>query len=107
MFDLQEHKDQLETLAIILTIVISGHITYKITPAIMKKRMGRGIVGSDWNKKDRKRMPELGGLSVLFGFTLEISITTGFLKLIDNFNGTPILAAIGVLFIRVRLATTG
>lgn len=99
MIDWQEHKDLLETLAIILAIVISGIITYIITPAIMKKMKERGIVGTDWNKKDEKKIPELGGISVLFGFTLGISIATGFLKLVDNFNGTPILAAIGVLFV--------
>jgi len=99
MFNWQEHEDLLETSAIILAIVLSGLITYILTPAIMRKMKERGIVGSDWNKKNRQRIPELGGISVLFGFTLGISITTGFLKLLDNFNGTPILAAIGVLFV--------
>ena len=89
----------LETAAVIIAISISCFVTVIIAPSIMKKMRERGITGIDWNKKNKVEIPELGGIALLFGFPVGISIATGVLKLFDSFISTPILAAIGALFI--------
>jgi len=89
----------LQTADIIIALVISGLATGIILPPLMRRMKERGITGVDWNKKDRMEIPELGGIALLFGFSIGISIAVGVLKEYSSFNATPILAAIGVLFI--------
>jgi len=91
--------DLLQTADIIIALVISGIATVIILPPLMKRMKERGITGTDWNKKDRQEIPELGGIALLFGFSVGISIAVGVLKEYGSFDATPILAAIGVLFI--------
>ena len=91
--------DLLQTADIIIALVISGIATVIILPPLMRRMRERGITGTDWNKKDRQEVPELGGIALLFGFSVGISIAVGVLKEYGSFDATPILAAIGVLFI--------
>jgi UDP-N-acetylglucosamine--dolichyl-phosphate N-acetylglucosaminephosphotransferase len=87
-------------ITIIAAIFASVTTTLVLVPRIMKKMKERGFTGIDWNKKDKTEIPELGGIAILFGFPIGISIATGMWKLFGpGFSATPILAAIGVLFI--------
>lgn len=96
IFDL---ANLLQTADIVIALVISGVATAVIVPPLMRRMKERGITGADWNKKERKEIPELGGIAILFGFSVGISIAAGVLKEYSSYNATPILAAIGVLFI--------
>jgi len=94
-----DSADILQMADIIIALVVSGIATSIILPPLMRRMKERGITGPDWNKKDRTEIPELGGIALLFGFSIGISIAVGILKEFGSFNATPILAAIGVLFI--------
>jgi len=98
MFDNIDPELLFNTIAFTVAITASGLATYMVVPSIMKRMKERGIVGVDRNKKDKKEIPELGGLSVLFGFPIGILLAAGILKLSDSFYEQPILAAIGVIF---------
>jgi len=98
MFDNIDPELLFNTIAFIIAIAVSGLATYMVVPSIMKRMKERGIVGVDRNRKDKNEIPELGGLSVLFGFPIGILLAAGILKLSDSFYEQPILAAIGVLF---------
>jgi len=100
MADLFTSDNLLPMVTIVVAILASAITTLMLVPRIMKKMRERGITGIDWNKKDKTEIPELGGIAVLFGFPIGISIATGMLKLFGpGFAATPVLAAIGVLFI--------
>lgn len=100
MADLLASGNFLQMITIFMAILTSAITTLILIPRIMKRMKERGITGIDWNKKDKTEIPELGGIAVLFGFPIGISIATGMWKLFGpGFYATPILAAIGVLFI--------
>lgn len=100
MADLFASGNLLLMITIVVAIFASAITTLILVPRIMKKMRERGFVGIDWNKKDKVEIPELGGIAVLFGFSIGISIATGIWKLFGpGFSATAILAAIGVLFI--------
>jgi len=99
MLEILESESFRYSLAIMLSIIISGATTFFLLPPIIKRMRERGIVGRDWNKRENVRIPELGGIAILFGFPIGISISVGLLKLLGSFNELPILAAIGVLYI--------
>ncbi|MEM4262232.1 MAG: hypothetical protein QXY98_00665, partial [Thermoplasmata archaeon] len=87
------------TICIIIAIFASGVTTVLLAKPIIRRMKERGIVGIDWNKKDRPEIAELGGFSILFGFPIGIAIATGVLKLFGTFVATTIIATIGVMFI--------
>ena len=84
---------------VIVAFVISGLATALIVPPLIRRMKERGITGTDWNKRERTEIAELGGIALLFGFSVGISIAAGVLKQYGSYDATPILAAIGVLFI--------
>lgn len=87
------------TISITVAILASGMTTALLAKPIIRRMKERGIVGIDWNKKDRPEIAELGGFSLLFGFPIGIAIATGILKLFGTFVATTIIATIGVMFI--------
>jgi len=99
MADLFSSGSMLPVAAIITALVVSAAITLIIIPPLMKKMRERGIVGLDWNKRDKVEIPELGGIAVLFAFPIGVAIATGLMKLLGTFNSAPMLGVIGVLFI--------
>jgi len=88
-----------QPVAVLVAIVLSSIVTFFLIPPLIKRMTERGITGRDRNKGDDVEIPQLGGIAVLFGFPIGISIATGLLKLTGTLNSTPVLAAIGVLFI--------
>ena len=99
MADLFSSGDLAMTAAFIMAIFVSGMVTFLSIPPIMRRMREKGFVGKDYNKKEDVWIPELGGMAVLFGFPIGISLACGVLKLLSEFNALPILAAIGVLYI--------
>jgi UDP-N-acetylglucosamine--dolichyl-phosphate N-acetylglucosaminephosphotransferase len=100
MADIFASGNLIPMIVVIVAIIASSVTTLILLPMVMKKMTERGITGVDWNKKDKKEIPELGGIAILFGFPIGVSIATGVFKLFGpGFLATPILAAISVLFI--------
>jgi len=87
------------SICIVIAIFASGVTTVLLAKPIIRRMKERGIVGIDWNKRDRPEIAELGGFSLLFGFPIGIAIATGILKLFSVFVATTIIATIGVMFI--------
>lgn len=99
MADLFSSSSILPIAAIITAMVASAVTTMIIMPPLIRKMKERGIVGVDWNKKERMEIPELGGIAVLFAFPIGVAVATGLMKLLGTFDSAPILGVIGVLFI--------
>ncbi|MFH1587683.1 MAG: glycosyltransferase 4 family protein [Candidatus Diapherotrites archaeon] len=70
-------------------------ITFAITPFIIQRIRLRGLVGVDLNKLAKPKISEMGGISVLFGFSFSIMFVLGLYGFFDMqaFNLTAILAA--------------
>lgn len=88
-----------QTMSVLAGLVISGIITFMLVPPIIKRMKERGITSKDRNKKDRPDVPQLGGIAILFGFSIGVSIAAAILKLTGTYEAIPTLACIGVLFI--------
>ncbi len=54
---------------VFLIFLISFLVTYFLTPIFIKKLKSVGIVGRDVHKEDKPEVAEMGGLSILFGFS--------------------------------------
>jgi UDP-N-acetylglucosamine--dolichyl-phosphate N-acetylglucosaminephosphotransferase len=52
-----------------LVFITSFLATVLITPVFIKKLMSSGIYGRDVHKEKKTKVPEMGGLAVLFGFS--------------------------------------
>lgn len=85
--------------SILVAMIVSAVTAMIIIPPLKKRMKERGIVGLDWNKKEKVEIPELGGIAILFAFPIGLAIATGLMKLVSSFDSGPILGAIGVLFI--------
>jgi UDP-N-acetylmuramyl pentapeptide phosphotransferase/UDP-N-acetylglucosamine-1-phosphate transferase len=88
-----------QSVAVIIALFLSIIITYLLVPPIIKRMTERGITSTDRNKGDNAEVPQLGGIAILFGFPIAISIAAGIMKLTGTYDAIPVLAAIGVLFI--------
>jgi UDP-N-acetylglucosamine--dolichyl-phosphate N-acetylglucosaminephosphotransferase len=88
-----------QSVAVLVALFLSTIVTYLLVPPIIKRMTERGITSTDRNKGDRAEVPQLGGIAILFGFPIAISIAAGFMKLAGSYDAIPVLAAIGVLFI--------
>ncbi|UCH89411.1 MAG: hypothetical protein JSV49_01825 [Thermoplasmata archaeon] len=62
-----------------------------------------GMASNDVNKLYPRKIPELGGLAALFGFSIALSIVVGIEKLIGYVNELPFLAVISVFFIAAMI----
>jgi len=88
-----------QSVAVIVAIALSSIVTFILIPPLIKRMTERGITSTDRNKGEIAEIPQLGGIAVLFGFPIGISIAAGILKLAGTYDSMPVLAAIGVLFI--------
>ncbi|MEM4261456.1 MAG: glycosyl transferase family 4 [Candidatus Diapherotrites archaeon] len=62
--------DLIATLIAIFTF--SSLLTYIITPIMIRKMVRRGITGKDMNKYEKPEVAEMGGISVMLGFSFGI-----------------------------------
>lgn len=58
-----------------------------------------GFCGIDVNKLEKPKIPEMGGIGGIIGFTLGTTITLGLVKYLDSIDESPVLVAISVLSI--------
>jgi len=88
-----------QSVAILVAIILSCIVTFILIPPLITRMTERGITSTDRNKGDIAEIPQLGGIAVLFGFPIGISIAAGIMKLTGTYDSIPVLAAIGVLFV--------
>ncbi len=79
--------------------VLAFVITLLLTPRIMKRMERNGFVGTDVNKKDKRKVPEMGGIAFVLGFIVAIGVSVGVEKILSSTNASAVLAIMGVLFI--------
>lgn len=85
---------------IILSLVYSFGITMYTLPKIIGKMRLAGNVGIDVNKKSKPKIPEMGGIAALYGFSLGLAVMLGVQSLFNwGDHRTPLLAAVGVFLI--------
>jgi UDP-N-acetylglucosamine--dolichyl-phosphate N-acetylglucosaminephosphotransferase len=89
----------LDVITVLLSGILSFAIAFVIIPKLIKKMKESGITGKDVNKKGKPEIPEMGGVAVLFAFTISLCFVVGMGKLIDSIIEPPILAAISVFFV--------
>ncbi|MFH1978678.1 MAG: glycosyltransferase 4 family protein [Candidatus Aenigmatarchaeota archaeon] len=63
----------------ILVLVAAFIVTYLVTPIFIKKLTKAGITASDIHKPNKPKVPEMGGLAILFGFSAGVLLATPFL----------------------------
>src|SRR5438552_18065952 len=59
------------------------------TPVLIRKMGQGGLVGRDVNKPSGYEVPELGGIAVLFAFSLSLSLIVGFQNVVGAIVHTP------------------
>lgn len=94
-------------LLLLTTIFISLFCTLFVIPFWIKKANQENLVGKDMHKKDKRKVAEGGGVSVIFGFSigvlLYLAINTFYFKRSDFL--TPIFAILATLFIATMLGS--
>ncbi len=83
-----------ELLSFILIFTASFGVSFIITPFIIKRMHMRNLTGKDMNKFNKPQVAEMGGISVIFGFSTGIILTifiSTYLELI-KINLTAFLA---------------
>ncbi|MFH1225499.1 MAG: glycosyltransferase 4 family protein [Candidatus Diapherotrites archaeon] len=70
---------------ITVTLLASFLACWLLVPFIAERLRKRGICGGDMNKLGRPKVPEMGGIAVLFGF----AFSAMFALAICGFGGTP------------------
>ena len=92
---------------ILLGMIASFLLTFYTTPLLIRAMGNRNIVGIDMNKYDKRKIPELGGIGVWFGFCfgmITIIFLTSYVGLIQfdlisllaSFSTILMIALIGV-----------
>ena len=66
--------------------IISLFSTYFCVKWIIPRLNNRKITGIDMNKKDKPEIPEMGGLSVIFGFIMGIYSEVILASLVNDFD---------------------
>lgn len=85
-------------------IIISGIVSFLITvytlPKLINKMELTGFVGIDVNKKAKPKIPEMGGIAVLYGFALALATVIGVQSMFNwGDHRTQILSVIGVFLV--------
>jgi len=90
-------------LAIIMVVILSFSITYLMIPWVIRKMKKAGMCGIDVNKLEEHEVAEMGGIAVVFGFAITMTIAVGIRKLIGDDSEVPALAIIGVFFVAATI----
>ena len=61
-------------ISLIGVFVFSFIITFLITPVLIRKMLGRGLIGKDLNKLKPVPVAELGGISIILGVSLGVIV---------------------------------
>lgn len=71
-------------MTVLASIIAAFVITFATVPILIRGLRSAGIVGIDVNKREKPRIPYLGGLSIIFGFSITILLVSS--ELGANFN---------------------
>ena len=82
---------------IIVSFVISLVLTFYFVYLVIKKMSMANRTGIDVNKLDKPKIPEMGGIAAFFAITLSMSISVGFVKIIDEMSSEALLVAVSVM----------
>ena len=86
-------------IAPLISILVSFIITVGIFPRLISKMIRADICGIDVNKSDKLKIPEMGGIAGVLGFTLGATFTLGILKYYNTVDEVPVLVSISVVCI--------
>ncbi|MFN4198279.1 MAG: hypothetical protein ACK4FS_04540, partial [Flavobacterium sp.] len=70
----------------IITALLSFSITYLVLRWIIPRLKEEGITGKDVNKPNNPEVAEMGGLGVLIGVVLSLSIISAIISIINGFD---------------------
>src|SRR3989304_3975038 len=82
--DVLSPEAQMLILAAGMAFAFSLAITIIALPGLIRKMRQGGMVGRDVNKPGSVKVPELGGIAALFGFSISLSLVVGIQKLIGK-----------------------
>lgn len=92
-----------EYLAMLIAFIASFVVAIVAVPPLIRKMKQGNMVGEDVNKPGRPKVSELGGIAVVFAFSISISLMVGVIKLIGDVYEPPFLAVISVFFIAAMI----
>ncbi len=72
---------------------------FGITPRLISRMRKKGIVGTDVNKKDKRKIPEMGGIAIVMGFVISITVAACIGNMVGSLDISVILASGGVVLI--------
>ena len=81
-----------------LSGILAFIITFIITPELIKKMHVKNMSGRDVNKKDGRRVPEMGGIAAIMGFAVALTVVVGIQKIQGTVDPNAVLGILGVLF---------
>lgn len=63
-----------------IVFLVALFVTYIVTPIFIKKLTRAGITGTDIHKPNKPKIPEMGGLAILFGFSAGVLFSIVFIS---------------------------
>ena len=82
-----------------LSGILAFSITFVTTPKLIEKMQIKNMTGRDVNKRDGRRVAEMGGIAAIMGFAVALTVVIGIEKLIATVQADIVLGILGVLFI--------
>jgi len=78
-------------------VVLSYALTYLLTPVVMRRMRRAGKMGVDVNKKDKRKIPEMGGIASMLSFSGICFLTAGLMRVLDTYEEYSIHLTIAAL----------
>ena len=82
-----------------LSGLLAFAITFVTTPKLIEKMQIKNMTGRDVNKRDGRRVAEMGGIAAIMGFAVALTVVIGIEKFIATVQADVILGILGVLFV--------
>jgi UDP-N-acetylglucosamine--dolichyl-phosphate N-acetylglucosaminephosphotransferase len=88
---------------LLVTVLVSFLATYLALPILIRKAAQHGFVGVDVHKPGQRKVAELGGLGILFGFAMGVFAAV----FLQSFAGITSLSLIDLLAVAASVAIIG
>lgn len=88
-------------MVIIISSILAFIITYLFLRWGIPKLKKEGIIGKDVNKPDKPEVAEMGGLGVLLGVVLALSLTTAIIAVNDGFDVRIVVFIYSILMVGI------
>jgi len=85
--------------SIVISCLLSFFFTCYAMNKLIVKMLQSDICGIDVNKLNKPKIPEMGGLAGIMGFSLGLILTLGIVKFFDYMDEIPALTSISVICI--------